>query len=74
MICPWAAPAPFRLELLGSGGLTGSSGQKGLFSPFLWEIEKNCGNLTSSLVSSDEQLFITIFSLLKFVALSRVGR
>lgn len=31
MMCSWAAPAPFRLELLGAGGLAGSFGQKGLF-------------------------------------------
>lgn len=74
MMCPWAAPVPLRLQLLGAGGLTGSFGQKGLFSPFLWEIEKNCGSLTSSLVSSDEQLIHDYFQSSEICWTSRVGR
>lgn len=40
MMCPWAAPAPLRLELLGAGGLTGSFDQKELFSAFLKDGKK----------------------------------
>lgn len=70
MMCAWAAPTSRH----GAGGLTGSFGQKGLFfSISVGNRKKNCGNLTSSLVSLNEQLFTTVFNILKFVGLAGWG-
>lgn len=46
---------------------------KRLFSSSLLHLYGNSGNLTSSLVSSDEQLFMAIFNILKLLGLAGCG-
>lgn len=77
LVCGAAPPAAalllqLKLELFGCLVLTGYLDLKGFFSSSLLHLCGNSGNLTSSLLSSDEQLFVAIFSLLKLLGLSMV--